>query len=163
MKFDLKKINYRPHQRQDIVWRLKWLNDKNVNIFLSDDPKKITTPEEQQKWFNEYEKNTNKKFFTILYQDAPIGFIGLSKINLKTKSATLFIMLGEKKFHGKGTGTLASKFLIDYAFDKLKLNKINLEVNKQNIVAIKLYQSLGFKEDKNMSNEKEIVMFLSKM
>ncbi len=162
MKFDLKKINFRKHKKSDIDWRIKWLNDEKINKFVLDDSTKKTNEAEQKKWFDDYEKNTSKEFFTILYEKSPIGLIGLSKINKRLKSANLFIMIGEKKFHGRGIGYISSQFIMNYVFEKLKLKRIDLEVDRNNLSAIKLYKNLGFKENKKLSNKKEIAMFLLK-
>ena len=44
-----------------------------------------------------------------------------------------------------GVGTKAAKLLCQYGFEQLKLNKIYLETNEDNIVARKVYEKCGFK------------------
>jgi RimJ/RimL family protein N-acetyltransferase len=142
-------ITFRPHERIDIPFRIKWLNNKKANIFAIDDPEHETTETEQGKWFDGYEEKLKlgeKKFFTICDSDKPIGFVGLSKIDKETKSADVFIMIGEDEYRGKGIGKRTLNFLINFAFTKLKLTSLTLGVDKQNEAAIRLYQSAGFKE-----------------
>ncbi len=139
-------ISFRKHNREDIPYRIKWLNDKEINRFFIDDVDKKTNTKEQEEWFNNYEKNKDKIFFTILDNNNPIGMVGLTKNNL-------FIVIGEKEYHGKGIGKKACKYIIDYAFNTLNFKKIKLEVNKYNLPAIHLYKSLGFKEDKVVKDE----------
>ena len=149
-------ITFRSHERIDIPYRVKWLNNKNVNIFAVENPELKTTVAEQENWFNNYEeklKLRQKKFFTILDDDKPIGFVGLSNIDLDKKEAGVFIMIGEDEYRGKGIGKQTLDFLLLYASKELGLNALTLEVNKQNEPAIHLYQSRGFKQTGDLGKE----------
>jgi len=146
-------IKIRIHKKSDIECRLKWLNNPNVNKFIGDNPGKKTTLEKQVKWFDDYRKNKNKKFFTICDGKKSIGFMGLSNISKINKNADLFIAIGEDDYRGKGFAKKAIKWLIDYGFEKLKLRKINLGVIEENIPAIKLYKSAGFEVEGKMKDE----------
>ena len=137
-------INIRNHLQKDIPYRVKWLNNPKVKKFIGDRISQTTTLKKQKKWFSEYKKDKLEKFFTISDNSKPIGFMGLSAINRFTKDAALFVAIGEDKYRDKGIGKKAMKWLIDYGFKKLKLNRIYLEVTKENIPAVKLYKSLGF-------------------
>ena len=90
-------------------------------------------------------KRKDKKFFTILVDKKPIGMMGLSNIDKVVKKAEVFIWIGEDDFRGKGFGEQSMKFLIDYAFKKLKLRKLTLGVFGFNKHAIDVYKQLGFK------------------
>lgn len=151
-------INFREHDRSDIPHRVKWLNNQKATFFAVDDPSHIVTEEEQSKWFNDYERNPAKKFFTILDNDKPIGFMGLSHIDNNEGSAEVFILIGEDEYRGKGIGKLATRYLINNAFEETNLSGLTLQVNKQNIPAIRLYESLGFQ--KTGESETEINMQL---
>jgi len=65
----------------------------------------------------------------------------------------LFIAIGEDEYRGKGIGKTAMKWIIDFGFNKLKLHKINLGVIKDNLLAVKLYQSLDFVIEGEMKDE----------
>ena len=45
----------------------------------------------------------------------------------------------------KGYATEALKMVLDYSFNKLHLDEINLGVYKENTGAVKLYEKCGFK------------------
>lgn len=142
-------ITLRPHERGDIPLRVKWLNNKQANLFAVDDPTHVTTIAEQEKWFDEYEEQLKlgqKKFFTILNSETPVGFLGLSHINREKKEGDVFIMIGEDGHRGRGIGREALKLLLDFAFGELKLNRLGLGVHKLNEPALRLYRSAGFKE-----------------
>jgi RimJ/RimL family protein N-acetyltransferase len=146
-------IKIRMHKRSDIGFRLKWLNNPKVNKFIGDNPGKQTTLKKQIKWFDDYQKSNNKKFFTICSYEKPIGFMGLSNISKINKNADLFIAIGEDDYRGKGFARKAIVWLINFGFKKLKLRKINLGVIEENISAIKLYKSVGFEIEGIMRDE----------
>lgn len=151
-------LSFRSHSRNDIPSRVKWLNNFKAVEFALDNPNKKTDLAEQTKWFDGYEKNPKKIFFTILYDQIPIGFMGLSDIDLSNKSANLFILIGEDDFRGKGLGKKSMEYLINFSFSELKLKQLDLEVSIKNTAAINLYTKLGFFEKSR--NEKEIVFRL---
>lgn len=74
-----------------------------------------------------------------------IGNIELSKIDFVHRKAGFFILIWAE--HQKGYGADASRLLIDFAFNKLNLNRIDLGVHEHNIAALKLYEKLGFIEE----------------
>lgn len=150
----------RKHLKKDIPLRVKWLNNLGATKYALEKPGKKTNIKEQTAWFISYLKNRKKLFFTIIYNGLAIGFMGFSNINRKTKTADIFIMIGEDRYRRKGLGKEALKYLLEYGFKKLKLKEINLEVNKKNKIAIKLYKKAGFKI-KNI-NKHEINMNLTK-
>jgi RimJ/RimL family protein N-acetyltransferase len=138
-------LTFLPHTRQDVPLRVKWLNNKKANVYAIDSPSMSTTLKKQEEWFDDYENNINKKFFTIYHDSKPIGFMGLTIINKEKKDASLFIMIGEDNFRGKGYGKIALQYLIDYGFNTLGLNRLIAEVNKKNDASIELNKSLHFK------------------
>lgn len=148
------------HLREDIPLRVRWLNNIKATRFAVENAKHKTTLKEQTKWFDDYENNKEKKFFTICDDKKPIGFMGLSKINKKKKVANIFILIGDDKYRGKGFGKLAMDYLINFGFKNLKLNKLELEVDLNNLPALSLYQKLGFRKEKR--NNKEAKLSLSR-
>jgi RimJ/RimL family protein N-acetyltransferase len=137
-------LTFRPHAIGDIKLRVKWLNNPKIFKFLSDKPVK-TTLVKQKKWFADYLKSIDKKFFTILVDEKPIGMMGLSDIDKVIKKAEVFIWIGEDEYRGRGFGEQAMKYLIDYAFKKLQLRKLTLGVFEFNKHAVQVYKKLGFK------------------
>ncbi len=142
-------ITFRPHTRIDIPLRVRWLNNHRAVLYAIDEPDDIATEESQNKWFDVYDKKLEdgtKKFFTILSDDESIGFMGLSNINKKIGNASVFILIGEDKYKGRGIGRQSMDYLIKYAFEELKLKALYLEVDNSNLPAINLYNKIGFKK-----------------
>ncbi|MFC1616095.1 GNAT family N-acetyltransferase [Patescibacteria group bacterium] len=124
----------------------KWINDKEVTEYLGGPFAK--TYQEEIKWFQEVKKNNKERLFGIFdkHDNKYIGNIGIHGIDNFHKKAQVGIMIGEKEYWSKGYGTDAMKTALSYGFDILKLNKISLNVNIENIGAQKSYKKCGYQE-----------------
>lgn len=152
-------ISLRPHIREDVPLRIKWLNNKNANTFLTDNPTHVTDSKEQNEWFDRYEADANKRFYTILADETPIGFTGISNINTNNRSASVFIVIGEDDFRGKGNGKTILDLLLTEG-RKIGVETFALNVFKNNIPAVRLYTNAGFVKTKEI-DDSMITMELS--
>ena len=144
-----RKTILRKLEKKDLDKSLVWLKDPCVNKFLSQDFKNLTIEHEIQ-WFRRVQNSQKDIVFAIDTKGnhVHIGNCDLRKINCIEKSCELGIVIGEKKYWNKGYGLDAVNSLIDFAFNKLNLNCIELNVYKYNHRAIKLYKKCGFKGKK---------------
>lgn len=76
--------------------------------------------------------------------DRCLGHVGLYRIDYRIRSAEFAVMLGDPAFRGRGIGRDCARFMIDYGFLELNLNRIDLSVLATNERAIRLYERLGF-------------------
>ena len=136
------KVSLRPFEKEDIPLKVKWVNDSENNEFLHYDIP--LTVEKTQKWWEGVKDREDRKDFIILYEEIPVGLIGLLNIDKKNSNAELHIILGEKEYKGKGIAKKAVKALLDYSFSKKELNKVFLYVDDDNEIAKKLYEKVGF-------------------
>jgi RimJ/RimL family protein N-acetyltransferase len=120
-----------------------WLNDPEVNQYLAT---KHATVEELRNYIRKKYEDHRTLFFGIFLHDGGthVGTIKLDEINFNEKTATIAIMIGDKRQWGKGLATEALQILISYAFEELDLNEIKLGVIGQNNAAIRVYERLGF-------------------
>ncbi|HEY2492416.1 MAG TPA: GNAT family protein [Paenibacillus sp.] len=72
-----------------------------------------------------------------------IGFLYLDQENKKTE---IGYWLG-KEYEGNGLITKSIKVLINYAFEELKLNKIEIGVATDNLKSRAIPEKLGFKRE----------------
>ena len=98
----------------------------------------------ERNWLARVIKNTNEYRCAIEVDGVYVGNIYLTDID--GVSAEYQIFIGEKSYWGQGIATEASRQIIRYAFEELKLAKVYLNVKPQNSRAIRLYKRLGFKE-----------------
>lgn len=76
-----------------------------------------------------------------------LGHVGLYQIDHRIRSAEFAIMLGDRAAQGRGLGRLCTRFMVEYGFRELNLNRISLQVLATNERALGLYRSLGFREE----------------
>lgn len=154
-------IILRQHERADISHRVKWLNNPLASKYIGDFAGK-TNEGEQCDWFDRYEADDKKKFFTIECDGLPIGFAGLSNINFTDLSADIFIMIGEDDYRGKGYGGEVLSTLLDYASGELGLIYLTLDVSHYNLPAIGLYEKFGFERTDEDGDEIRMRLLLNK-
>jgi RimJ/RimL family protein N-acetyltransferase len=89
----------------------------------------------------------NTILFTIatIEPDEPIGTTSFVRIDWAGRMATFYIAIAEKEKWSKGYGRETTKIMVDYAFDTLNMNRIQLHVSTENERAIKVYDDIGFK------------------
>lgn len=103
-------------------------------------------PKKQKEWFRRYlEKSDDAQFIIRAAGKEKIGTVAIYNIDADNANCELGrLCIGERSHRGKGYMRAAIKTLLDYAFGKLGMYRIYLEVIRDNRKAIRLYESLGF-------------------
>lgn len=144
VKIEGKRIYLRTLVKEDASERYaSWINDSEVNKFL--DTKK-TTVSDLKNYIDVKNKDPNCIFFGIFLKtnNSHIGNLKLEPIDFKEKKAFLGILIGEKDYWNKGYATEVLNTIVNYAFESLKLEEINLGVYKENKGAVKAYLKSHF-------------------
>jgi ribosomal-protein-alanine N-acetyltransferase len=79
-----------------------------------------------------------------------VGHVGLYNIDYRIRMAEFAIMLGNPTTWNKGLGRACTNFMLNYGFRDLNLNRIYLTVLATNERAMRLYHSLGFRDEGRM-------------
>ena len=87
-------ITVRLHRREDIPYRVKWMNNPKVNKFIGDRLGSKTTLKEQTVWFSNYQKDKTKKFVWVETQWIDLWWKEASK----DEKETLREIIKEKRF-----------------------------------------------------------------
>lgn len=139
-----KHISIREFLCEDIEKKVEWINNSENNQYLHYDLP--LTYEKTRKWFENKDK-INRIDCVIEYDKIPVGLIGLLSIENENRKAEFYISMGEPAYKRKGIATRSTCMLVKYAFEQLKLNKIYLNVDRDNIGACKMYEKVGFKRE----------------
>lgn len=140
------KTVIRPIEEDDIDDLYKWYNDPEVNLWSS----------------GAWPLNTllNKDQISVMFLDGEpgiyrysilndnnvlIGTIGFKEVNIPGRSVTLYIVIGNKSYWGKGYGTDALITFIRFLFHQWNFHRISLDTWDGNVRAIKAYEKVGFK------------------
>ncbi len=78
-----------------------------------------------------------------------IGSVYLRDIDREKGEAEYGIFIGERDALGKGYGTQAAKWMLNYGFETIRLKKIFLRLLQDNPRALRSYEKVGFQLIKN--------------
>ena len=145
-----KRVRLAPLERKHIDLFLKWFNDPEITQYLA--MYKPMTRDWEEKWFDALKHKEDAVYFSIHVTkeeetDIIIGNCAIQNINNKNRAASCGITIGEKDYQNKGYGTEAMEMLVEYGFNTLNLNRIELSVYDFNSRAFKTYQKVGFVEE----------------
>ncbi len=93
--------------------------------------------------------NSDIIFFAIISKDDDkhIGNVKIGPVNHAHKFADVGIMIGEKDYWGKGFATETIKLIISYAFNVLKLHKLNAGCYELNKGSENAFKKAGFVQE----------------
>lgn len=128
----------------DALHRFK--NDPSVAALLTGTSTGWSRPD-LQRWVEAHCTASDEALWVIAdSEDRAIGHVGLYKIHLVHRSAEFAIVL-DRSTWGKGIGVRATRAMVDYGFDELNLERIELQVLADNERAIAVYRKFGFREE----------------
>jgi len=82
----------------------------------------------------------------IWYRDKMAGQIEYNYLDLNNRKTEIGFWLGES-FQGRGLATKSCRVLIDYAFDELKLNRVEMQCGVENTKSRKIAEKMGFRNE----------------
>lgn len=133
--------------------RKDWKNEQNY-CPLDREAARLTgcretfTREEVISFFLRSLEEDDRYFFLILAPDGKIiGESILNEIDWDVRCANFRIVLFQKEARGKGIGTWATEVTRDFAFEKLQLHRLELDVYSFNPRAERAYSNAGFKRE----------------
>ena len=139
------KIILKPMAPKHAKIRYAWYRNPKVARFQ--DFQNVSLKELHNSIIKRRKSKDNFGWMMFIKDNLLIGEIQLLKIDFYNKFGILAINIGETKFWGKGYATEVIRLVSKFFFDKLKLNRIELDVVSENIGAIKCYQKCGFKKE----------------
>jgi len=145
----MSEIKLRSLTINDLPTTLQWHNQEDIVHLYSGHPFPVNE-EMEKRW---YEK--------ILYSNFPLTVFGiehlaskkligislLKDINMINRTAEFAVYIGDVSYRGKGLSKAATIETLRFAFYKLGLNRIWLRVLEDNVVAVKLYEGVGFTKE----------------
>jgi len=121
-----------------------WRNNPLIWKYTGARPDREVTLEMETKWIKDVLQRSNEKRFAIIVDDVYVGNTYLTSI--ENGEAEFHIFIGETAYWHKGIATSVLAQVLKYAKDTLKLEKVVLGVNSNNVCAVKLYENAGFEK-----------------
>lgn len=130
----------------EILYKLK--NDQETNDMLGG----FTTGYDKEgikNWISFHNNATDECLYLIQEKlsGKVVGHVGLYNIDHRVRKAEYAIMIADKNSRGKGYGSICTDFMLDFGFNQLNLNRIELSLLSTNTLAYHLYQKKGFVEE----------------
>ena len=99
----------------------------------------------REKWikFND-DPNTIVLMICNKNPDKPIGITAFHRIDWVSRMAIFYIAIADSENRSKGLGSEVTRLIMDYAFNTLNLNRVQLHVAVENKKAIAVYKKNGF-------------------
>ena len=140
----MNRISLRKITPTDKKYFARWWGDKELLKLTSGILKRVSD-KEVDKYFQNILKTKDDYHFMIVLNKKTIGHISLAK--RRNSWYETQIIIGEKKYFGKGYGSKAIGILIKKA-KRLGISKVYLEVRPNNTKAIRAYEKCGFQKVK---------------
>ena len=150
-------INLCPSNSDHLNLYAKWWNSPGIRKYAravfprsKEDLKKTLEPPES--------RMRERIFFEIWHKadNKPIGYAGLEDIRWFDRRASLFYVIGEKEYWGKGFATEASLLIVNYGFNELNLHKITAGAFSPNRASIRVLEKVGFQFELTKKKENYI-------
>jgi UDP-4-amino-4,6-dideoxy-N-acetyl-beta-L-altrosamine N-acetyltransferase len=142
-----KRIRIRGVEHVDLPTLVSWRNDPRVyQYFYEHEPLSMVM---QKAWFEKLLTRSDERLWIAeLIQDAcPVGTIGLSHIDWRSRKAELARVLVSPAYRGNGLGSELVCLVLRYCFEHLNLNRLYLDTLADNRRAVDLYAHLGFTQE----------------
>jgi [ribosomal protein S5]-alanine N-acetyltransferase len=145
---DGKKICLRQYELKDLDTWYNWFNDAQV-VKLMDQRRWPNTKEKQKQYLERMSVSSSDIQLAIVYKlnDTLIGTVGLHGIDAINRNADVSIIIGDKKYWGKGLAKEAIGLLVRHAFGMVNLHKLTAGFISANTASRKLFESFGFKQE----------------
>lgn len=142
----MSQIHLRKLEEKDVPFMLEWMHDPSIACYFRFDAMSMTE-EKCLEYIRTANSDDNSKHFAIADEnDEYLGTISLKNIDHEKKEAEYAIST-RKKAHGSGAAMIATNEILKIAFEDLGLNRVYLNVLKENGRANAFYQKVGFQFD----------------
>ena len=143
-----KIVTLRPVEEGDLEMFRELTNDPDFEKMIIGWSFPISKTE-QNKWFeNSNNTSTRVRYIIETKEDGAVGMIGLQDIDWKNGVATGGGMrIARKEIRARGLATDAWMTLMRYAFEELRLNRVNGSALVYNMASQKVCAKVGFKQE----------------
>jgi len=134
---------------------LSWRNHESVRSHMYTD--EIITLENHTAFIDSLHHRTDKIYFIVVKNGAPIGVIDLVDI---TKTSASLGLYANPFSDRKGIGRIIMRALIRYAYETLHLTTLHLECYEENERAQALYQKFDFTITKRSIKHNKPILYM---
>lgn len=142
------KVILRELRGEEVSIALGWFNDYEVRRYAQNRVAYPFTMADEKGYYESISGMKDTYTFAIeTLEGVYIGNCGVNSIDWKNSRVVIGIVVGEKDHWGKGYGTDAMKVLLNFIYNEMNINKVELAVYGYNERAIACYKKCGFVEE----------------
>ena len=149
------RLSFRALTREDITHNyLSWMSDPSVNKFLESRHNPLTIDSLISYW-ESHHSDFNSPWFAICLVNTGqhIGNIKIGPIHPFYQTASIGLLIGEKKFWGMGFATESITAITSWAFSTLHLHKLTAGVYAPNSGSLKAFLKAGYHLEATLHSE----------
>lgn len=140
------RVRLRPVQPGDLPRFAEWLADPEVRRWLAA-LQEAPSLQDEVEWYEDSRANADNVLWSIeTLEGQLIGTVELRTVPYAAR-AELGIAIQDKAQWSKGYGTDTVRQVLDYGFNELDLNRIELTVDEANARGRRCYEKCGFREE----------------
>ncbi len=140
------KIKLRPQKISDAKRFYEILNNPNFIYLINIRPESVLAEKKWLKGNAKRRKENTEWNYTIIYGEEAVGAIGV-KINYHRKYVGEIGYFVDEKYWGKGIASQAVKLIEGVCFNKLKLKRIEVLMQPENIASEKVAIKNGYQKE----------------
>jgi len=141
-----REVTLRVIEEKDLGKIYSWKNNFELAKMIMSSPLPVAGYQIEE-WYRSLQEDKNEVLFGIYVNSSIAGIARIMSVNRLHSVAKFGMYIGENEMRSKGTGKKVLHLILNYVFKDLNLNKISLTVLETNTIAIKLYESAGFKRE----------------
>jgi RimJ/RimL family protein N-acetyltransferase len=134
-------------ERHDLLKNYQWANDRELIRLagMNPLPKSVW---EVERWYETSTTSPSTQIFAIKSLDGEyLGNIELADMEVRVGRAEVGVLVGERSFWGKGIGSDAVYTLCKFAFEELRMHRLEARVLEHNERARRIFEKVGFKSE----------------
>ena len=141
-------VYLRPLEPGDAATVHRWYEDARIAELMGDLP--ISLAQRERRYTEastQGEDDVYRFVICLLEDDRPVGRTDLFDVDRVNGTCTLGITIGDPGRWGQGLGTDALSALVDFAFGQLRMERVQLDTERENRRAQAAYRKVGFREE----------------
>jgi len=147
-------IDLAPTNSEHVEIYAKWTNSEKIRKYARNEvPRTIEEMKKRHEPHNEGPKEHIGMEIWHKKDKKLIGIGGLNHINWYSRTANIFMQIGELDYWSQGIGTEAAKLIVDYGFMELNLHKIYAGVLSKNVGSWTCAEKVGFIQEATLKEE----------
>lgn len=139
-------VRLREYRESDIPLSNAFFNDRETRTLMDSGTGYPHILADTKRWVEKNSAHRDTYCFAIETLDGGrfIGRCDVGRVDWKARVASVGILIGNKRYQGKGYGTDAMEVLCRFCFEQMNLNKVRLDVFSYNTSARRCYEKCGF-------------------